>query len=123
VYRHAVRPEKLCRPQPRVRITYSRQELALVIDDADSRAEIGFAVYRRRRPELADIADRVMGVRHVKPARAMQIVPLGLVFAVAVKDLDTMVLAVGDIDPAIGIGADIVHDVEVAGISARLTPG
>jgi len=31
-------------------------------------------------------------------------------------------LAVGDIDPAIGITADIMHDVELAGIGAGLAP-
>jgi hypothetical protein len=40
----------------------------------------------------------------------VQIVPLRLVFAVAVEYLHTMVFAVGDIDPTLGVGADIVHD-------------
>ena len=34
-----------------------------------------------------------------------------------------MVLAVGDIDPAVGVGGDVVHDVELAGIGAGLAPG
>jgi len=50
-------------------------------------------VDRLHRPELADIADRVAGIVHVEPARAVQIVPLGLVLAVAVEDLDAVVLA------------------------------
>src|SRR3954447_25723546 len=33
-----------------------------------------------------------------------------------------MVLAVGDIDKAVGIGSDVVHDVELAGIGAGLAP-
>ena len=55
-------------------------------------------------------------------ARPVQIVPLRLVFAVAVEHLHAMVLAVGDIDPAVGVGGDIVHDVELAGIGAGLAP-
>jgi hypothetical protein len=35
----------------------------------------------------------------------VQIVPLRLVFAVAVEHLHAVVLAVGDIDPAVGVGA------------------
>jgi hypothetical protein len=34
----------------------------------------------------------------------VQVLPLCLEFAVAVEDLDAVVLAVGDIDPAIGVG-------------------
>jgi len=33
-----------------------------------------------------------------------------------------MVLAVGDIDPAVGVAADVVGDVELAGIGAGLAP-
>jgi hypothetical protein len=42
--------------------------------------------------------------------------------AVAVEHLHAVVLAVGDIDPAVGIGRDVVHDVELAGIGAGLAP-
>ena len=52
----------------------------------------------------------------------MQIVPLRLVFAVAVEYLHAVVLAIGDIDPAIRVGDDVVHDIELAGISAGLAP-
>ena len=106
-----------------MRIAEAAQQLALVIDDADPRPEIrALQVDRHRRAELADIADRVAGVVHVEAARAVQIVPLRLVFAVAVEHLHPVVLAVGDIDPAIGIGADVVHDVELAGLGAGLAP-
>src|SRR4029077_9382551 len=60
--------------------------------------------------------------RHVEPTGTMQIVPLRLVAAVAVEDLDAVVLPVGDIDPALGVAADIVDDVELARIAARLAP-
>src|SRR6516164_6984268 len=71
-----------------VRIADPRQKLTLVIDDADPRPEIWrVAVHRHPRAKFADIADRMVGIGHVEPARAVQIVPLGLVFAVAVKYL------------------------------------
>src|SRR3979409_2475928 len=53
----------------------------------------------------------------------MQIVPLRLPFAVAAERLQSVLLAVGDIEPALRIAADIVRDVELAGIGAGLTPG
>jgi hypothetical protein len=49
---------------------------------------------------------------HVKPARPVQVVPLGLVLAVAVEYLDPVVLMVGDINPTVGIGANIMDEVE-----------
>lgn len=53
----------------------------------------------------------------------MQVVPLRLVFAVAVEYLDAVVLAVGNIDEAVGVGCNIVDDVELAGIGAGFAPG
>ena len=48
--------------------------------------------------------------------------PLGLVFAVAVEHLHAMVLAVGDIDQAVVVAGDVVHEVELARAGARLAP-
>ena len=61
-------------------------------------------------------------MRHKQSARAVEVVPLRLVLAVAVEHLYPVVLSVGDIDPAIGIGADVVHDVELPGVGAGLAP-
>ena len=52
----------------------------------------------------------------------MQVVPLRLVAAVAVENLHPVVLAVGDIDPAVRVGDDVVRDVELARIGAALAP-
>ena len=43
--------------------------------------------------------------------------------AIAVEHPHAVVLAVGDIDPTIGIGADVVDDVELPRIGAGLAPG
>src|SRR2546430_6001710 len=99
-----------------MRVAKTRQQVALIVDDAEPRLEIGaVAVDWLHRAKLADVADRSVRIRHIDPARAVQIVPLCLVFAVAVEYLDAMVLAVGDIDPAVGVGSDVVDDVELAG--------
>src|SRR5262249_9607286 len=98
-------------------------QLALMIDDADARAQIrDIPADRGGRPDLADIKDRLVPVWHAEPARAVQVLPLCLELAIAVEHLNAVVLAVGDIDPAIGITADVMHDVELAGISTRLAP-
>src|SRR5712691_2134828 len=107
----AVRPDKRGRFGPGERVADPRQQLALVVDDADPRPEIGVEAVDR---ELADIADRAVRVGHVETAGPVQVVPLRLVLAVAVEDLDPMVLAVGDINPAIGVGADVMHEIELA---------
>src|SRR4029077_1070019 len=58
----AVRPEKGGRCRAGMHVAEARQELALIIDDADPRAQIGaVAVDRLYRAQLADVADRAMG--------------------------------------------------------------
>src|SRR6266851_491734 len=119
----SVRPEKGGRRRPGMQIAEPRQELALIIDDADPRPEVrAMAVDRLHRTKFADIADRAVRIRHEDPARPVQIVPLRLVLAVAVEYLDPVVFAVGDVDPTIGVGADVVDDVELAGVGAGLAP-
>nr|WP_228430611.1 hypothetical protein [Baekduia soli] len=49
----------------------------------------------------------------------MQVVELRLVGAPAVEDLDAVVLAVGDVDAAVGVAADVVGQLELAGVGAR----
>ena len=58
----------------------------------------------------------------IERARPVHVVPLHLVLAVAVEHLHAMVLAVGDIDPAVVVGGDVVGDVELAGIGAGGAP-
>ncbi len=52
----------------------------------------------------------------------MHVVPLRLEPAVAVEHLDAMVLAIGHVHPAVGVAADVVRNVELAGIGAGLAP-
>ena len=119
----AVRRQELRRREPGMGIADPRQDVALVIEDAEPRPQIGsVAVDRHRRAELTDITERMVAVGHEQPARAVQVVPLRLVPAMAVEYLHAMVLAVRHIDPAVGVGRDVVHDVELARAAARLAP-
>ncbi len=72
--------------------------------------------------ELADDEGRLLAAAAVEAARAVQVVPLRLVLAVAVEHLHAVVLAVGDVDPAVVVGGDVVGDVELAGLAAGLAP-
>ena len=115
VHRKTVRRQELAQLGPRRRVAEAPEQLALAIDDADPRSEIGNAAADRgSRADFADIENRLTAVRHTETARAMQVLPLRLELTVAVEHLDAMVLAVGDIDPAISVTADVMDDVELA---------
>ena len=115
--------QELAEVGPGRRVTEAAHKLAFMIDDADPRPEIGdVAADGSGRADFADVADRVVAVRHIKAARTVQVLPLRLVPAVAVEYLHPMVLAVGDIDPAVGVAADIVDDIELAFTGAGLAP-
>ena len=72
--------------------------------------------------DLADVEAALRAALQVEPGGAMHVDPLRLELAVAGADLDAVVLAVGDVDPAVGFAADVVGDVELARIGARLAP-
>src|SRR5207237_1233147 len=100
-------------------------QFALVGVDADPRpATRHVDVDRHVGADLSDIEARRAGAGfHAQAGGAVHVVPLRLVFAVAVEYLDAVVFAVGDVDPAIRVAADVVGDVELTGIGARLAPG
>src|SRR5690348_18085047 len=94
-----------------------------MIDNTDPRPEIGdVTADSGSGANLANIADRLVTIWHVEAARAVQVLPLRLVSAVAVEYLNTMVLTVRDIDPAVGVAADVVDDVELALAGSGLAP-
>src|SRR4051794_27942765 len=82
----------------------ARQKLALVVDDRQTRAEVRVVpIGPRCRPKFTDIADRTAAIRHEHAARPVQIVELRLIATVAIEHLDTVVLPIRDINPAIRI--------------------
>jgi hypothetical protein len=93
------------------------------IHDAQARTEIwDLAIDRHAWTKLADNKIRLPAPAAVQRAWPVKMIPLRLVLAVTVEHLDPVVLAIGDVDPAIGVGDDIVHDVELAGIGAGFAP-
>ncbi len=107
-----------------VHVAEPGQQFARIGVNADPRPAIGnIDINCHVRSDLADIEARILpAALHVEARRAVHVVPLRLIFAVTVEHLDAMVFAVGDIDPAVGVTADIVGDVELAGIGTRLAP-
>src|SRR5262249_47537268 len=104
-----MRCQELGWTKARTEAAQSRNAFAAIVDDGYPRAEVRqVAVDCLSRSKFADVADRALARRHEQAARAMQVIPLRLVFAVAVEHLHAMVLAIGDIEPAIGIARDIV---------------
>ena len=105
------------------RLAKTADQLTLMINDADPRSEVGdVAANRGGGADLADVKDRLVPIRHAESARTVKVLPLCLEPAVAVEHLDAVVLAVGDIDPAVGIATDVVDDVEFALAGPRRPP-
>src|SRR6187401_1883958 len=75
------------------------------------------------RTELADQEFSASPLMAIQAAGPVQVVPLHFVLAVAVEYLHAMVLAIGYVHPALGVGDDVVDDVELSRVGAGLTPG
>ena len=124
VHRKPMRRQKLGWTKAWAKPTQPGNALPCVVDDGDPRAKVRhIAANRLHGAEFTDVAHGALARRHKQAARAVQVVPLRLVLAVAVEHLHAMVLAVGHIDPAVGIAGYVVRDVELARIGARPAPG
>src|SRR5712692_5388862 len=99
--------------------------LTLGVQHRHAWPEIGHVlIHGQSVAELADVEGAaVLGAVHEEAAGAVEIVPLALVPALAVEDLDAMILAVRHIDEPVAIGDEVVGQVEVSRVGAGLTPG
>lgn len=96
--------------------TETDEELAVAIEDADAWAEVGpIPVDLQGGAILADIEATTAAIGEAEAVGAVHIVPLCLVLAVAVEDLDPMIFPIGHINIAPGITDDVVNDIELAG--------
>src|SRR3978361_1810163 len=101
----------------------AREELAVMGHDADPRSQIRRApVDRHVRPYFANQADRACPAMQRQGARPVQVVELRLIAAFSVENLNAVVLPVGDVNPAVIVAADVVRQVELARLRARLAP-
>src|SRR3984893_5346775 len=121
----AVRRDELAGVEPGMRMAEPRQQLPFPRIDADPGTAIREVdIDRHVGADLAnEEARRLRTALHVEAGGTVHVVPLSLVLAVAVEHLDAVILAVGHIDPAVGIATDVVGDVELARIRTRLAPG
>src|SRR5262245_56699099 len=96
-------------------ISQTPQSFAFLVINIYPASQIrALLVHRHAWTQFTDVTERIWpGGIHVESAGAVHIVPLGLVFAVAVEHLDSMILPVGDIDPALFVSANVVYDVEL----------
>jgi len=125
IQRDAVRREEVAGLEARAVLAAEPGNAAAPgVDDGQARTQIRrIEVDRHAGAEFADDEIRMLAAAAMQRAGPMQIVPLRLILAIAVEHLHAVVLAVGDIDPAIGIGDDVMDDVELAGVGAGLAPG
>src|SRR5258708_20521372 len=125
IQREAVRREEFSGLEARaVLAAKPRDPLALGVNDGQARTQIRYlAIDRHARAELANDKIRLLAAAAMQRTGAMQIIPLRLVSAVAVEHLHAVVLTVRDIDKTIVVGCEVMDDIELAGLGARLTPG
>src|SRR5262245_33181248 len=118
-----VRRDELARLQPGRAMAQTRQHLPLGTVDAHPRSDVGHVVvHAHAAADLAHVEARRGPTLQEQARGAMHVVPLRLVLAVAVEHLDAVVLAVGHVHPPLGVAADVVRDVELPGVGARLAP-
>jgi hypothetical protein len=116
IQRDAVRDDELAQPLADRLSAKMGQGFPLRGDDGEPRPEIGHALGQRGHclwAEFADHRNRLLAPRDEEAAGAHEIVPLRLIFAVAVEDLHAMIFAIGDIDPALVVAGDIMDEIEV----------
>ena len=102
----------------------AREDFAARVHDCDAGAEVGSDVVR------GDAAEVFADVHEVAPAapinayrrRARQVDPLGFVLPLRAEYLDAVVFAVGDVNPSVAVGGDVVDYVELALAGAGLPP-
>src|SRR3984957_2157017 len=101
IHRDAVRRDELAGVEPGMEVAEPGQQFAHMAVDADPGPAIRpLDIDRHVRPDLADIEPRMVGAGfHTQAGRAVHVVPLTGILAVAVKHLDAMVLAIGAINP------------------------
>src|SRR5262245_59666792 len=109
----AMRRDELPGLEPGRPVAEARQQLALGAVNAHPWSDVGHLdVHRYPAADLADVESPVARVT-IEARGPVHVDPLRLEPAVAVEDLHAVVLAVGHVDPALGVAGDVVRDVEL----------
>ena len=110
---------------PGQNIAQARQPLAGLVINVDSIAQVRRVfVDAQSGTQFTDVTDWIfLGRVHIERAGPVHVVPLGFVLAVAIENLHAIVFPVGNVNPAVFVRHDVVHDIELSGIGTRLAPG
>ena len=123
---NAVRRDELTRFVAEWLRAEMRRDLAPCRHERHPWPEIGHAAGQRGdglRAKLADDGGGILAPRDERTAGPHQIVPLRLVFAVAVEHLHTIVPRSATKTQPSFIAGDVMDEVELAGVGSRLAPG
>ena len=106
-------------------VSNTREQLPVLVEDTDTRSKlrpvpIAELLSRRKLSNVETVA--ASGTTHAQAAGTIKIMPLRFIFSVAVEHLNAVVLPIGDVDIAISIAADIVHNIELSGSSSWFAP-
>src|SRR5262249_10844808 len=99
----------------------SRDETAVLAEDIDAVTHLR-AIGEEGVRVVEQLAAVNQSVVVADGGRPVDVVPNRLKVAVAVEDLDTAVLAVGDVDVVVIVDADVMRALEVAGLDAVRAP-
>ena len=124
ISRKPVGREEVPRREARPVVSDPRQNRASMGQDADSGSYSGIvAVDLHERTQFPREAKGVRLCIHVERTWTVQVVPLSLITALVVEELNAVVFAIRDEDHPITVAADIVHDVEASRVRAGFSPG
>jgi hypothetical protein len=120
VDRHAMRGNKLVWSFALLRGANAGLQLAVQVVDAHTMAKAGSIIHSTYAVELAN--KEVPLIVQADAVRPMDIVPHGDELPVGIEHLDTMRLAVSNVDSIVPVDNHIMGPDKLASINARLTP-
>jgi len=102
-------------------VAYSGKSFPIGVHDCDSWADVGYVAAGVHTPtEFTNV--NILIIRNKEGARPVEVVPLGLVFAIGIEHLHPVVFPVRYIYISVLVGGDIVWNIEFAWVGAWAAP-
>lgn len=101
----------------------ARQNIALLVKNTDKRANIRkFSVHLQIRSQLTYDTVRTTAGRYGQSAGTVHVVNLRFKATLFIENLNARIFPVSDIDPAVGIAADVVRKIKLSGTRSGRDP-